>query len=235
VAHELRGPLALLRGFSDVLLEDVENIDKESMVKYLASINTTVGRMFTMLNELLDVTSIELGQISLNFEQVDLNNLLRTHVDDYAYIARKKNITLAVQPPSEKLLCQCDPIKIGQVISNFIDNAIKYSKPDTRVELKAEQRAAMIWVGVQDQGPGVKPEEIEHLFKNFGKTSSRPTGGEKSTGLGLAICKKIIEAHHGQIGVETGPHHRGATFWFSLPQLPPSPGVSTEEPTAKDE
>jgi signal transduction histidine kinase len=92
----------------------------------------------------------------------------------------------------------------------------------------------MCWVGVQDQGPGVKPEEIEHLFKNFGKTSSRPTGGEKSTGLGLAICKKIIEAHHGEIGVETGLHQQGATFWFSLPQLPPSPRMGTEEPTAKN-
>jgi signal transduction histidine kinase len=231
VAHELRGPLALLRGFSDVLLEDVENIDHESMVKYLSSISTTVGRMFTMLNELLDVTSIELGQISLNFEPVDLTHLLKTHVEDYTYIAHKKNITLATHLPSQSLLCRCDPIKIGQVISNFIDNAIKYSKPDTKVDIRAEQQAAMIWVGVQDQGPGVKPEEIEYLFKNFGKMSSRPTGGEKSTGLGLAICKKIVEAHHGEIGIETGPH-QGATFWFSLPQTPP---LERREQLVKDE
>ncbi len=234
VAHELRGPLALLRGFSDVLLEDIENIDQKSMAKYLASTSTTVGRMFTMLNELLDITSIELGQISLNFEQVDLSNLLRTHVDDYAYIARKKSITLETRLPSPAILCQCDSVKIGQVISNFIDNAIKYSKPNTKVEIRAEQRASTVWVGVRDQGPGVKSEEIEHLFKNFGKMSSRPTGGEKSTGLGLAICKKIIEAHHGEIGVETGPH-RGATFWFSLPQAPPFDKVETQTQTTKDE
>lgn len=216
VAHELRGPLALLKGFSEVLLEDVKNIDPENLVKYLSSINTTVGRMFTMLNELLDVTSIELGHIALVIEPVNLSQLVKTQMSDYTYIAQKKMITLQDHLSSKSLLCSCDAAKISQVISNFIDNAIKYSEPDTTIEIMGEQRVSKIWIGVKDQGPGIKPDEIQHLFKNFGKTSSRPTGGEKSTGLGLAICKKIIEAHQGEIGVESNPD-RGATFWFELP------------------
>ena len=216
VAHELRGPLALLKGFSEVLLEDVENIDSESMAKYLSSINSTAARMFTMLNELLDVTSIELGQISLTLEAINLSQLLKTQVSDYTYIAHKKNIILSERLSSETLTCNCDAVKISQVVSNFIDNAIKYSEPGITIEVIGEQRGSKIWVGVRDEGPEIKPDEISYLFKNFGKTSSRPTGGEKSTGLGLAICKKIIEAHQGEIGVETNPH-RGATFWFSLP------------------
>lgn len=220
VAHELRGPLALLKGFSEVLLEDIQSIDLDSLSKYLTSINSTVVRMFTLLNELLDVTSIELGQISLNLEPVNLSRLLRTQAGDYIYIANKKRITLDEQLPAEDLSCPCDWTKISQVVSNFIDNAIKYSEPDTTIQLIGERRGANVWIGIKDQGPGIKPDEIPHLFKNFGKTSSRPTGGEKSTGLGLAICKKIIEAHYGEIGVDSRPG-AGATFWFTLPLSPP--------------
>lgn len=216
VAHELRGPLALLKGFSEVLLEDVESIDPDSLSKYLTSINSTVVRMFTLLNELLDVTSIELGQISLTLEPVNVSQLLQAQTSDYTYIAHKKSISLREHIASEKLICSCDSAKISQVISNFIDNAIKYSQPETTIEIRGEQRGLHIWVGIKDQGPGIKPDEIQYLFKNFGKTSSRPTGGEKSTGLGLAICKKIIEAHRGEIGVESNVGE-GTTFWFSLP------------------
>jgi PAS domain S-box-containing protein len=205
VAHELRGPLALLKGFSEVLMEDVESIDPKSLSKYLTSIHTTVVRMFTMLNDLLDITSIELGQISLILEPINLSQLLHTQVSDYNYIARKKGIILREVLAKEALTCSCDAAKISQVISNFIDNAIKYSEPGTTIDIIAERHGAKIWVGVKDPGPGIKADEIQHLFRNFGKTSSRPTGGEKSTGLGLAISKKIIEAHQGEIGVESNP------------------------------
>jgi hypothetical protein len=218
VAHELRGPLALLKGFSEVLLEDVDKVDRDSMIKYLGSVNTTVVRMFTLLNELLDVTSIELGQILLTTEAVDLRDIIEAHAKGYNFISRKKDIILTASLPTTALLCSCDISKISQVISNFIDNAIKYSAPHSVIEVIGRQQASTIWVGVKDQGPGVKPEEMQHLFKNFGRTSSRPTGGEKSTGLGLAICKKIIEAHQGEIGVQPNPD-QGSTFWFSLPQL----------------
>jgi PAS domain S-box-containing protein len=216
VAHELRGPLALLKGFSEVLMDDVTTIDPESLSKYLTGINSTVVRMFTLLNNLLDITSIELGQISLEIEPVNLSQLLQAHVSDYTYIAQKKAISLRARLASDQLICSCDPAKISQVVSNFIDNAIKYSEPGKSIEIIGEQRGAQIWVGVKDQGPGIRPDEMQYLFKNFGKTSTKPTGGEKSTGLGLAICKKIIEAHRGEIGVESTPGH-GATFWFSLP------------------
>ena len=103
-------------------------------------------------------------------------------------------------------------------MANFIDNAIKYSPTDTTIEIIGNQLGSNIWVGVSDDGPGIKPDEKQHLFKSFehNKISSKPTAGEKSSGLGLAICKKIIEAHHGEIGVDSAPG-RGSTFWFSVP------------------
>lgn len=219
VAHELRGPLALLKGFSEVILEDLQNLDQQEVAKYLKSVNSTAVRLFTLLNELLDVTSIELGQISLVLEPIDLCELIDTQLTGYSYLARKKKITLHKQFPDEALICPCDGLRLAQVISNFVDNAIKYSAAGSTIKIVAERQGAGIWVGVADQGPGIKPDEIDQLFKNFGKASSRPTGGEKSTGLGLAICKKIIEAHHGEIGVKAD-QQQGATFWFTLPITP---------------
>jgi PAS domain S-box-containing protein len=218
VAHELRSPLSLIVGFSRAMLDDIENIDREGIKKYLGVIDGNAGRMLKMVDELLDLTNIELGQVSLHVELVNLAELVSKQKEDYVYVACKKNMTLKESISSKELVCRCDPVKISQVISNFVDNAIKYSNAGTTIELIAEKRAAEVWVGVRDEGPGIKSEELQHLFKSFGhnKISSKPTAGEKSSGLGLAICKKIIEAHRGRIGVESTPG-RGSTFWFVLP------------------
>jgi PAS domain S-box-containing protein len=218
VAHELRSPLGLLSGFSEAMLSGIESLDRESITKYLEVINEKATRMLTMVDELLDMTSIELGEVSLHVEAIDLGELLKAQKNDYFYMAGKKNITIKDVLLSEPLSCRCDRIKIGQVVSNFIDNAIKYSDPGTEIKIIGERRGANVWVGVKDQGPGIKPDEIQHLFKSFGHTkiSSKPTAGEKSTGLGLAICSKIIEAHRGQIGIDS-ILSQGSTFWFTLP------------------
>ena len=218
VAHELRSPLGLLNGFSMAMMDDLDNIDQESLKKYLGVINDSAMRMLRLVNELLDITKIELGEVPLEIESTDISQLLEQNSSDYSYVAGKKNITLKATHSSDPLVCNCDPIKIGQVISNFIDNAIKYSPPGSIIEITGERRDSKAWVGVKDEGPGIKPEETQHLFKSFEHTkiSSQPTAGEKSSGLGLAICKKIIEAHDGQIGVDSTPG-QGSTFWFSLP------------------
>jgi PAS domain S-box-containing protein len=218
VAHELRSPLGLLKGFSVAMMDDLENIDQQSLRTYLGVIDDSSSRMLRLVDELLDVTKIELGEVPLEIVTANLGQLLQAHCADYAYVARKKEITLKEVLPPEPLMCQCDPVKLGQVISNFIDNAIKYSPAGTTIEVIGRQQGSNLWVGVRDEGPGIKAEEKQHLFKSFEHTkiSSRPTAGEKSSGLGLAICKKIIEAHHGEIGVDSMPGN-GSTFWFSFP------------------
>ena len=218
VAHELRGPLALLTGFSQAMQGDIQEIDQGSLTQYLDTMHRTATRMLKLVDDLLEVAEMELGHVLLEAQLVDLSALLQAQASDYQYLAHRKNIKLSLSVPEEPLISQCDPVKIGQVISNFIDNAIKYSAPETTIEMIGRQYLNEVWVGVKDQGPGVKSEEIQYLFKSFGRTkiSSRPTGGEKTTGLGLVICKKIVEAHHGKIGVET-VSGQGSTFWFSLP------------------
>ncbi|MCB0208839.1 MAG: response regulator [Anaerolineae bacterium] len=221
VAHELRSPLSLVSGFSQAVLRDINDIDRDSIAKYLKVIDDSAARMLRIVDGLLDITSVQLGQVDLQLETVDINWLIRKFSGDYAYVAGKKRITLVEKLPEDALMCQCDPAKIGQVISNFIDNAIKFSEVDAKIELIGKLKNGEIWVGVKDEGPGVKSEETQHLFKSFGHTkiSNRPTGGEKSSGLGLAICKRIVDAHRGKIGIES-KIGQGSTFWFSLPTDP---------------
>jgi len=220
VAHELRAPLGLLTGFAQAMREDIENIDRESLASYLDLIKENGTRMLTMVDELLDITKIELGDVPLQLEPVNIADLLKAHLHDFALVAQKKDITLTKTIADTPLLCQCDPLKVGQVISNFLDNAIKYSAPGSTIELIGQHEGLSIWVGVKDEGPGIKPDELQYLFKGFGHTkiSSKPTAGERSTGLGLAICKKIIEAHQGEVGATSVPA-QGSTFWFRLPAM----------------
>lgn len=218
VAHELRSPLSLITGFSQAVLRDMDDIDRDSITKYLKVIDDSAARMLRIVDGLLDITSIQLGQVDLQLDTVDLNPLIKKFSSDYAYVASKKNIILTEMLPAATMMCRCDPAKIGQVISNFIDNAIKFSDSDSKIEIIGKIKNTEIWVGVKDEGPGVKTEEMQHLFKSFGHTkiSNKPTAGEKSSGLGLAICKRIIDAHKGKIGIES-QINQGSTFWFSLP------------------
>jgi two-component system, sensor histidine kinase and response regulator len=107
------------------------------------------------------------------------------------------------------------------VMANLLSNAIKYSHPGGRVRIACEARPGEVVTHVKDTGQGLTPQDLEAIFKRFGKLSARPTGGESSTGLGLAIVKKIVELHGGRIWVES-ERGKGSTFSFSLPVAPPS-------------
>lgn len=221
VVHELRSPLSLISGFSQAVLRDINDIDLDSIAKYLKVIDDSATRMLRIVDGLLDITSVQLGQVELKLETVDLRRLIRKFSSDYAYMASKKNITVAAVLPDAELTCYCDPAKIGQVISNLIDNAIKFSDTDSKIEIIGRLQNDEVWIGIKDEGPGIRAEETQHLFKSFGHTkiSNKPTAGEKSSGLGLAICKRIIDAHRGNIGIDS-QLGQGSTFWFSLPVLP---------------
>ncbi|MZH03343.1 MAG: ATP-binding protein [Nitrospinae bacterium] len=109
-----------------------------------------------------------------------------------------------------------DSNRMGQVVDNLLSNAVKYSPPDKEVFVKLVSDDGNMTLSVKDEGPGISPEEQEHLFQHFRKLSARPTGGESSSGLGLAIAQRIVEEHKGTIGVDSQLGH-GATFYFSIP------------------
>ena len=131
-------------------------------------------------------------------------------------LAKGKSINLKLNLESNLPEISLDRNRISQVINNLITNAIKFSYPETEIALSAVRRGGEVIISVADQGQGIPPDEIPKLFADFTKTSVRPTGGEKSTGLGLAIAKRMVEAHKGRIWVESQVG-KGSTFSFTLP------------------
>src|SRR6185437_6218038 len=131
-------------------------------------------------------------------------------------LAHKKGIQLDAEIAAGLPAVLADPSRVEQVLTNFISNAFKYSEPATGVIVRASAAEGEILVEVCDQGQGIPPDEIDNLFRFYQKTSVRPTGGEQSTGLGLAIARQIVEAHGGKVTVESEVG-KGSTFRFTLP------------------
>ncbi len=214
-AHDLRSPIGLIQMTAELLVDPEAQLSVEQQTKFLLDIQRHAGHMLTLLNDLLDVTQIESGNLGLETAPIDLAALLTEAVKWHAQVAAPKGTRVQLQPVEADGV-SADPLRLRQVVDNLISNAVKYSPPGSlvRVDLQRFNRG---WrIAVQDQGPGLTPADRQRLFQDFARLSARPTGGEKSTGLGLAIVRRIVEAHGGQVGAdsETGP---GTVFWFTLP------------------
>lgn len=214
-AHDLRNPLSNINALSDFLETKGDNLN-EKQKRFVNLIKTLSSFMLELVNELLDVSAIESGNIKINNTPTNLVLLIRTNIDLNQELAKKKNITIYFETNVDSLILKIDNNKIDQVISNLLTNAIKYSNNDTQILVSLVQKKTEVLINIQDQGQGIAKDEVVTLFKPFQKTSTMSTAGEKSTGLGLYIVKRIIEAHHGHIGVESEVG-KGSTFYFSLP------------------
>lgn len=214
-AHDLRNPLSNINALSDFLEKKNENLN-EKQVRFINHIKQLSSFMLNLVNELLDVSVIESGNVRLNSVPTDLISLLKTNIGLNKSLAEKKQIEIYFESDIKSLILKIDHNKIDQVVTNFITNAIKYSNPKTQIYIKLDKKEDEVKISVVDQGQGIAEDEVKSLFKPFQKTSTRSTAGEKSTGLGLYIVKRIIIAHNGQVGVES-KLGKGSTFYFTLP------------------
>jgi signal transduction histidine kinase len=215
-AHDLRNPLGIIMGFSDFLLDDLENELSVDQLKMLNAIQTSSEFMLHLLEDLLDITAIESGKLNLEKQKTDLLAFVQKNVNLNAIIASKKNISIQIEAPNEIPSVNIDTNKIEQVLNNLISNAIKYSLPKTLIKVKISSKEKEVNISVTDQGQGIPAHEIDNLFKPFQKTSVKATGGEKSTGLGLSIVRNIVQGHGGKVSVDS-EIGVGSTFSFSLP------------------
>lgn len=215
-AHDIRKPLAVISSFSDILIEDLTATLDPEHVQFLTIIDATARAALDVVNSFLDITKIEAGTFELNPEPCDLMDCIRQAVRFNMPQAQKKNIALHVHHEQTVIPCTCDSQKIGQVLDNLISNAVKFSPHGATVDIAVASDRGGRTVSVRDHGQGIAPDELDRLFKPFGRASSKATGGESSTGLGLAISRKIVEAHGGEIRVESAPG-QGAVFIFFLP------------------
>jgi len=212
-AHDIRGPIAGNIGLTSLILEH-QLSDSETEI-FLKTIQKTNHQLLDLLNGLLDISSIQSGKFDLKIIRCDFCGLLKERVDFYTIASQKKNISLGSELP-EKAEIQIDPVRMTQVIDNLITNAIKFTPENRSISVKLANKNGHLCMNVVDDGPGIKEEERPRLFGIFERLSSPPTGGETSSGLGLAISKSIVEAHHGSIGYRPAPE-RGSDFFIHLP------------------
>ncbi len=220
-AHDLRNPLASIRGLAEFLREGAVGRLSADQLDLINTIHDASQSMLIMVNELLDVAAIEAGDLKLTLEAQNLTDLVAKSVSLTNFEAAKKGTHVEFTPPTDPLVLPIDPAKMKQVLANLLSNAVKYSPPGStvRVTTQFDLPAATCSFSVRDEGPGIPAGERDKLFQDFSRLSVKPTGGEKSTGLGLAICRKIVEAHHGTIVAENLPV-RGCEFRVTLPLSP---------------
>lgn len=220
-AHDLRNPLASIRGLAEFLRDGVAGPLTADQLDLVQTIHDASQSMLVMVNELLDVATIEAGELKLHLEPQNLAELITKAITLTNMEAGKKKTHVHFEAGGARPVLALDAAKIRQVVDNLLSNAVKYSPPGSTITvlLTVDAGRGTCAFAVQDQGPGIPAGERDKLFKDFSRLSVRPTGGEKSTGLGLAICRKIVEAHRGTITADNLPQ-RGCEFRVTLPTQP---------------
>lgn len=220
-AHDLRNPLASIRGLAEFMRDGAVGPLTKDQVELVETIHAASQQMLVLVNELLDVATIESGVLKIAPERCDLAALIAKSVALTNMEASRKQTTVTLEPHGLAPVLPLDSAKMRQVVENLLSNAVKYSPPGSTITiaLLRDEPSGRPGFAVRDQGPGIPAEERHKLFQDFGRLSAQPTGGEKSTGLGLAICRKIVEAHGGSISAENLPS-RGCEFRVLLPPSP---------------
>jgi PAS domain S-box-containing protein len=213
-SHELKTPLTSLKILTQFLRRRLERAGVQQTDQF-ARMDTAIGRMERLINDLLDVTRIESGKLALNRKHLDLALLVRQVADDQSAAAERH---IAVEAPDEAVMVDADADRIVQVLANLLSNALKYSPARTAVEARVTRQGDMALVAVHDQGPGIPPAALSQLFQRFYRVPGVEvqSGSGVGLGLGLYISREIVERHSGRIWAESLPG-AGTTFSFSLP------------------
>jgi signal transduction histidine kinase len=210
VAHELRTPLSTLSVRAK--LEAMKGGPARDPQSLSSAVARNVSRMVRIIDDLVDATNIDLGTLTTERETVDFIEVVRSAVEEARLMASKHDVRLQTVP---RLNVHGDPRRLEQVIVNFLTNAIKYSPGGSEILVKVTQDDAEVTVAVTDHGIGLAPEDQTMVFDRYFRAESGRQEAE-GMGLGLHICKHIVELHGGRIGVDSEPG-AGSTFWFSLP------------------
>ncbi len=212
-AHDLKNPLSQIIAYADLAEMEKENPDAvSSMVRKL---HQSADGMLTLVKNVLDSASLDLGKIHIVYDRFSLSALLISVSDRFTYAASKKQQTIRTEIDNHLEIIG-DSGRLQQVFDNLLSNAIKYSPAEKQIYVRAQAMGNVIRVEVQDEGPGLTEDDQSKLFGFFQRLSAQPTGGESSNGVGLAIVKKIVDLHEGRIWV-TSEMGRGATFIVELP------------------
>jgi signal transduction histidine kinase len=215
ISHELRTPLTSIRGYVELLRQDLPNAPLEQQEKFLSVVERNADRLLVLVNDLLFMAQIEVGKVELNRVETDLVSLAEECVAAAQPVAEERRIEVKIGSQSRPVL-SADRARLAQVLDNLLSNALKFTPPGGEVEIRIAASEDTASLEMSDTGMGISAEDQTHLFSSFFRSSSANAAAVPGTGLGLAISKGIVEAHGGEISVQSREGH-GSTFRIVLP------------------
>ncbi len=215
-AHDLRAPAGVVINYTEFVLDEAGSTLSAEHREFLETSLAAATGMLRLIENFLDLAVIESGKLRLEPAPTSVPEILDGLGPVARLIAGKKKITLLLDPGHDARRLSVDAPKLRQALLNFINNAVQHSVPGQRVWVSVRWEPAQVVFAVRDEGQGISPEDQARLFTAFGRAGTKKTAGERSTGLGLAIARQVIDAHGGRLWVESRPGE-GATFLISLP------------------
>jgi len=220
VSHELRTPLHSIKGFVDIILMGKTGPINDLQRDFLTTVKDATSNLQRLIDDLLEFSRMEAGQIRLRPQMISVYDIALTVVEQLTPLAEENKLQLINQVPEDIALVEADPMRIGQVMTNLVSNAIKFTPAEGTIVISAHAVDGQVQVSVRDTGIGIPAEEQDKVFQRFYQVDSSATRSYRGAGLGLTICKFIVEYHHGRIWVESQVGE-GSTFHFALPMRLP--------------
>jgi len=217
VSHDLRNPIGAISSCAEMMLEEPMRADLQGeAVKWIAFIKRNADTALRLVSDLLDVERISAGKLDLQTGAFDIQQLVKQSAENFVRLAAEKSITLQTIPPVRPIMVACDRDRIMQVLANLIGNALKFTPEQGTVTISVGPiTGTQVQVSVRDTGPGIPNDKKNVIFERF---SQLGTSDRQGLGLGLYIAKRILQAHHGKLWVESAPG-AGSTFSFTLPLI----------------
>lgn len=215
LSHDLRAPITAIKGYVEGIQDGIANTP-EKQRHYLDIIYNKSLVMEKLVRNMSDFSEYELGRMQYHFEYVDMGPFLRDLGEEYQEDARQNGMTFSSQIPQGRYIVTADRGKLKRVLDNLISNAVKYGRPGGAIALSAEEYEKGLVIQVSDNGKGISPQALGHVFDSFFRADTARTSSVPGSGLGLAICRSIVESHHGKIWL-TSEEGEGTRAFLYLP------------------
>jgi signal transduction histidine kinase len=215
-SHELKTPLTSVIAYAELLDDNEGRLNTDQRNEFVRRMRGEAERLLSLIEDILDLTRLESGKLTLKRARVSLNEVAQAAVETSRSMARKHHVELSTELELDLPVVPIDEVKMRQVVVNLLVNAIKFSPEGGRVAVRTKREPNFIMIDVSDQGPGIEPEEATHIFELFGQGVPGMEAQSAGLGIGLHLVKRITELHGGHVGVNSVPR-QGSNFWVRLP------------------
>jgi PAS domain S-box-containing protein len=232
VSHELRTPMTSIKGYVDLLHSGMAGSMTDGQLHFLAKAKNNADRLTVLVNGLLDISRLDAGAMALDLDNVNVLEIIERVVDELKPRATERGQSLEVLAGPPLPLVRADPHQVARIVTNLVDNALKYTPQAGQVVVDAQTDGEFLWISVRDTGMGISAADQEKLFSRFFRTERAVRSGTGGAGLGLYITRSLVELHGGDIWVDSR-EDQGSTFTFSLPLTAETDAQAAPEPEFK--